>query len=176
LGPRNRSFFLAIILATAAPVFADSAANKALIASIDGDQSDSSRQGAFHGKVVPAAATSHNFAVDAIKPGGARIDFGSAGSARGFSESAKGSELAGSLSAGLASNSGSVSVFDVASMHGNVAGVHEDKDLGKHHGNEGASALSVIAVSEPGSGTLSLFGFAILGMIVYRRKGPTSAI
>jgi hypothetical protein len=116
---------------------------------------------------VPSPLASHNFAVDAIKPGGARIDVGAAGASHGFSAVSTSSGFSGSLN---------TSVLDIASQHGNAFGVHEDKNQGTHNANNGNGALTLNTVAEPGSGTLSLFGFVVLGMMVYRRKAPKNAV
>jgi hypothetical protein len=177
LGLRNRAFLLAITLAAATPAFADGAASIATEASIGGERGDSTRQGARHSKVMPAAFASHNFAVDAIKSGGARVDLGAAGSSRGFSAGSASSEFLGSQNTGSQSSDHPVSAFDVDSGTGDSSGWHGDQDGDKPHGKnqgdrDGVQAL--IAAAEPGTGTLSLFGFLILGMIVYRHKGPTN--
>jgi hypothetical protein len=179
LGLRNHAFLLAISLVAAAPVFADGAASNATEASIGGERGDSTRQGARHTNVIPAAFASHNFAVDAIKSGRARVDLGAAGSSRGFSAGSASSEFFGSQNAGLQSSDHPVSAFAVDSGPGNSSGWHGDQDGDKPHGKnqgdrDGAQAL--IAVAEPGTRMLSLFGFLIMGMIVYRHKGPTNGI
>jgi PEP-CTERM motif len=171
LGLKNSTFFLAITLFAAAPVFADGAIDKAPVASMDGDRSDSSRQGMPHKNALHGAATSRNFFPGSVKLSEARIDLGPAISSRGFSERTEGSDLDGPRNGEPVSNIRPVSVFDVDTKHGGSSGLNDHKDL-----DDGNGSLSVIAVPEPGSGTLSLFGFAILGMIAYGRKTLRNAI
>jgi hypothetical protein len=85
-----------------------------------------------------------------------------------MSEFRKGSEIAD-----LGSDSRRVSLLGVGFKHDDSGGKNDEKSRRKHkegHRDDVHALAPIVAVPEPRSLTLLLFGLAVSGMIVYRRN------
>jgi len=116
-----------------------------------------------------------NFLLSSIKENGSETS--------SFAKDEKGANLGTYLSTGVDSNAHPVTLVDFGANQG--ASSDKDKGKGKRGGGAGnengttsgsGAPSPLIAVAEPGSQTLLLFGLAGLGVLFYRRKTLTSAI
>ena len=171
--PKQASLLLAVILAAPAFAFADnipghSKSGNNYVAFSEGltDQQDSQGNSARC-----------NFLLSSIKENGSE--------ANSFARDEKGANLGTYLSTGVDSNAHPVTLVDFGANQG----ASSDKGKGKGKGKQGGGAGNengttsgsgapspLIAVAEPGSQTLLLFGLAVLGVLFYRRKTLTIAI
>ena len=166
---RHGSFFLAVVLSTAAPAFAD----KIPVNLTEGDRGAVSMQGSPDKNALKDASASRTFGLSAFKEDASRIKLNPAVRMSDFSKDGKISDLAALLNSAPGLNNHRASLFDLGSKHGVSFGRDDEKARGKHNGrdrDDGDGPLSVVAIPEPGSLTLLLFGLAVLGMIVFRRN------
>jgi hypothetical protein len=171
LKPKQAPLLLAVILAAPAFAFADnipghSKSGNNYVAFSEGltDQQDSQGNSARC-----------NFLLSSIKENGSETS--------SFAKDEKGANLGTYLSTGVDSNAHPVTLVDFGANQG--ASSDKDKGKGKRGGGAGnengttsgsGAPSPLIAVAEPGSQTLLLFGLAGLGVLFYRRKTLTSAI
>ena len=169
--PKQAPLLLAVILAAPAFAFADnipghSKSGNNYVAFSEGltDQQDSQGNSARC-----------NFLLSSIKENGSETS--------SFAKDEKGANLGTYLSTGVDSNAHPVTLVDFGANQG--ASSDKDKGKGKRGGGAGnengttsgsGAPSPLIAVAEPGSQTLLLFGLAGLGVLFYRRKTLTSAI
>lgn len=163
---KNAASFLALALAAAVPLFADSfpghsRGGSKYVTFSEGFTSQQNSQG---------GAAECNFLLGAPTATGLTT-----------------SSIAGLSSTGMAASGASVKLVD---FKGNQsASSDKDKGKGKGKGKQGGGSgngtgttsgsgapAPLVAVAEPGSQSLLLFGLAGLGMLVFRRKTFTSAI
>lgn len=168
---KNAASFLAITLAAAVPLFADSfpghsRGGSKYVTFSEGFTSQQNSQG---------GAAECNFLIGAPKENGL--------SASSLVMGEKGS----GLGSGGASTGNSVHLVDFSGNNGTSADKDKGKGKGKGKQNGGSGggngtaagnggSAPLVSVPEPSSQTLLLFGLAGLGMLVFRRKAFTSAI
>lgn len=170
---KHGSFFLAVVLSTAAPAFAD----RISVDRMDGDRGSVSLQELPNRNVVQDASASRKFGLSRFKEDELRIEFNPAVRMSDFSKDAKISDLGALLNSGSGPNSHQASLFDLGSQHGDSFRWDAEKAERKHHERDRDNDDGpLVAVPEPGSGTLLLFDLAGLGMIVYRRNALKNAI
>jgi hypothetical protein len=163
---KNTAWFLAFTLVAAAPLFADtipghSRGGSKFVTFSEGFTSQQNGQG---------ASAECNFLLGAPKENKLST-----------------SSIAGSSSTGMAASGASVKFVDFSGNNG--ASSDKDKGKGKGKGKQGGGSGNgngttpgsgapspLVAVAEPGSQALLLFGLAGLGMLVFRRKTFTNAI
>jgi hypothetical protein len=163
---KNAACFFALTLAAAAPLIADtvpghSKGGSKYVTFSEGFTSQQNGQG---------ASAECNFLLGAPRESGLST-----------------SSIAGSSSAGLPATEASIKLVDFSGNNG--ASSDKDKGKGKGKGKQGGGSGNgngttpgngapspLIAVAEPGSQALLLFGLAGLGMLVFRRKTFTNAI
>jgi len=130
-------------------------------------------QGSPDKNALKDASASRTFGLSAFKEDASRIKLNPAVRMSDFSKDGKISDLAALLNSAPGLNNHRASWFDLGSKHGVSFGRDDEKARGKHNGrdrDDGDGPLSVVAIPEPGSLTLLLFGLAVLGMIVFRRN------
>jgi hypothetical protein len=102
-----------------------------------------------------------------------------------FAKDEKGANLGAFLSTGVDSNAHPVTLVDFGADQGASSDNDKDKGKGKQAGGSGngngttssnSAPSPLIAVAEPGSQSLLLFGLAGVGVLFYRRKTLTLAI
>jgi hypothetical protein len=163
---KNTAWFLAFTLAAAAPLFADtipghSRGGSKYVTFSEGFTSQQNGQG---------SSAECNFLLGAPKANGLSTN-----------------SIAGSPSAGIAATGASVKFVDFSGNNGASSDMGKGKGKGKGkqgggsgNGNGttsgGGTTAPLIAVAEPGSRSLLLFGLAGLSMLVFRRKTFTNAI
>jgi hypothetical protein len=117
-----------------------------------------------------------NFLLSSIKENGSETST--------FAKGEKGTSLGTYLSTGVDSNSHPVKLLDFGANQGASSDKDKGKGWGKPRGGDGddngsggsSSAPSpLIAVAEPGSQSVLLFGLAAVGMLFYRRKALANA-
>jgi hypothetical protein len=162
---KNAASLLAITLAAAVPLFADGIrGGSKYVTFSEGFTSQQSGQG---------ASAECNFLLGATKENGLSTSataMGEKGSTLGSSPAPSGNSI------------------NLVNFNGND-GASSDKDKGKGKGKPGGGSGNgngttpgngapspVIAVTEPGSRSLLLFGLACLAMLVFRRKTFTIAV
>ena len=161
------TLFLAFMLATAAPAFADS---------VPGHSKDTNKYVTFSEDFLGQQDSQGNTAKCNFLSGSPNETGSQKGSfsAASFSGFTRGESAAHTLK-----------LVDFGSSNGSSADKDNDKDKGKHNGKDkdgdesgagGGTPSPLIAIPEPGSQSLLLFGLAGLGMFVYRRKSLTNAI
>lgn len=177
---KNATSFLALTLAAAVPVFADGISSH----SGGGSKFVTFSEGFTSSQNLQGASAECNFLLGASREKGRLSASTIAGASSG--EAATG-EKSSIFAGGAASSENFVSLVNFARNNG----VSSDKDKGEGKGKgkqgggsgngkgttSGSGAPSpLIAVAEPGSQSLLLFGLAGLGMLVSRRKTFANAI
>jgi hypothetical protein len=87
--------------------------------------------------------------------------------------------VAAQVDSGRGSSNRQVRVFDIDSRYGDSFGRNDEKahrKLNGRGGDDGDGRVSLVAIPEPGSRTLLLFGLTGLGMVFYRRNWLRNAI
>ncbi len=164
------SFFLGVVLFTAAPGFADQIAADR----VDGDKGSVAMQELFHDTALQDVSALHDFDLSALKEDKFQIEFNpyirmsdrSKDGGIAIVATPEGSEP------GL-SNRHQVRFYDLDSRHGDSLERNEEKAHRKLHrrgGDHDDGHVSLGAVPEPRSLTLLLFGLTGLGMVLYRRN------
>jgi PEP-CTERM motif-containing protein len=143
---RHGTFFLAVVLSTAAPIFADEIPANFT----QGDKGSVSMPGWLDKDALKDSFASCNLGLSTFKEDEFRIESNPAVLVSDFGKDGKIS-LDVPLNSGLGPNDRPASLFDLSS--------NRDSD----------GPLSVVATPEPGSFTLLLFGLAALEIIGYRR-------
>ena len=169
------SFFLAVILSTAAPCFAD----QIPVDRMDGDRGSVSTQGLLHEKALQEASALRHFGPSAFKEDEFQNRFNPYFRMSDSSKDGGIAILATKIGSRLGSNNHQVSWFDIDSRPGDSFEGNDEKGQRKVNGeagDEGDGRVSLVAVPEPGSLTLLLFGLTGLGMVFYRRKWQQNAI
>jgi len=175
---KNTVWFLAFTLVAAAPLFADT---------IPGHSRNGSRfvtfsEGFTSQQNSRGGSAECNFLLGAPKENGLSTSSFAGSSSSALAMGEKGSELG----SGGASTGNSVHLVDFS---GNNGASSDDKGKGKGKGKQGGGSANgngttsgssapvpLIAVPEPGSQSLLLFGLAGFGLVYYRRKTLTIAI
>jgi len=175
---KNAAWFLAFTLAAAAPLFADtipghSRGGSKYVTFSEGFTSQQNGQG---------ASAECNFLLGAPKENKLSTSSFAGSSPSALAMGEKGSQLG----SGGASTGNSVNLVDFS---GNNGASSDNKGKGKGKGKQGGGSgngsgttsgngapAPTIAVAEPGSQSLLLFGLAGLGMLVFRRKTFTGAV
>ena len=164
---KHGTLFLAFVLAAAAPAFADS---------VPGHSKDTNKYVTFSEDFLGQQDSQGNSAKCNFLSGSPN----EAGSQKGSFSAAPFSGFSRGESATY-----TLKLVDFGSSHGSSADKDNGKGKGKHDGKDkdgdgsgagGGTPSPLIAIPEPGSQSLLLFGLAGLGMFVYRRKSLTNAI
>ena len=169
------SFFLAVILSTAAPGFADQIA----VDRTDGDRGSVSTQARFHEEALQDVSALRHFGLSALKEGEFQIEFDPDIRMSDFSKDGRIAILTSQVSSGPSTGDRQVMLFDVDSRYGDSFGRNEEEGHRKYNGrgeDDGDGRVSLVAIPEPGSRTLLLFGLTGLGMMAYRRNSLKNAI
>lgn len=169
------SFFLAVILSTAAAGFADQIPADRR----DGDKGSVATQRLFHDGALQDVSALRDFDLSALKKDEFQIEFDPY-VRTGDLRRDEGMEIvATQVSYGLGLSNRHVRLYDVDSGNGDPFERNEEKAHLKLHGrgrDHGHGHVSLVAVPEPPSLTLLLFGLTGLGMLFYRRKWLRKAI
>jgi hypothetical protein len=157
---RHELIVLALVLLIAAPAFADK------IRGTDPTQEFSDKD----------AALSRGFGLAVFPNNVFRIEPDSGVRMGEFGE---GRELSDpdTLRLGSGQNDPQVRLLDLGSKHGDSFRWDEEKAWKNHKKqfrDDGEGSSSAVAIPEPGSLTLLLFGMVVLGIIVYRHNTPTN--
>jgi hypothetical protein len=177
---KQGTLLLAVVLAAAAPAFADSIPGH----SRSGNNYVAFSEGLTEQQDLKGNSARCNFLVSSIKEEGAKA---SSFAPASFSEFAKGANLGTYLSTGQRSDMPPPKVVDFGGNQGASSDNNNGKGKGKHNGTDGdgngngtgvgsGTPEPLIPIAEPGSQTLVLSGLAGLGMLFYRRKSMTSAV
>ena len=167
-------FFLAVILSTAAPGFADQIPADRM----DRDRGSVSMQGLFHEKALQDVSALRHFGLNALKEDEFQIESIPYVRMSDLTKDGRIAILVTHVSSGPGSNDRQVRLFDIDSR-GDRFGRNEKKAHRKHNGRDrgdGDGPVSIVATPEPGSRTLLLFGLTGLGMVFYRRNWLRNAI
>ena len=164
------SFFLAVILSTAAPGFADQIPADHM----DGDRGSLSTQGLFHEKALEDVSALRHFGLSALKEDESQIGFNPYVRMSDFSKDGGIAIVATQVGSGPGLSNRQVKLFEVDSRYGDDSfGGNDEKahrKLNGRGGNDGDGGVSLVAIPEPRSLTLLLFGLTGLGMVLYRRN------
>ena len=169
------SFFLAVILSTAAPGFADQIPADRM----DEDRGSVSMQRLFHERALQEVSALRHFGLSALKEDEFRIESNRYVRMSDFSKDGGIAIVAVQVGSGPGSSNRQVSLFDVDSRYSDSFGRNEEKahrKLNWKGGDDGDGRVSLVAIPEPGSRTLLLFGLTGLGMVFYRRNWLRNAI
>jgi len=148
------TFFLAVVLSTSAPVFAD----KTTLNFVQGDKDSASIPEGPRRNAFQDSSASRTFGLPTLKEDEFRIESNSAVIKSDFGMDCKISELDALSNSGLGPNDRLTSLYGLSSNR------------------DGDDPLSVTAAPEPGSLTLLPFGLAGLGVLVFRRTALKNAI
>jgi hypothetical protein len=178
---RQGTFLLIVILAVPAFAFADNVpghskgANKYVTFS-EGFSSQQDIQG---------NSAQCNFLLGSSSGTGSSASSIAGASSSGIAKGETGANLGAFLSTGMGPNTHPVKLVDFGSTQGASSDKDKGKGPAKHHAGDSdgngpgvgsGTPSSVIAVAEPASQSLLLFGLAGLGMLFHRRKSLTNAI
>ena len=174
---KTAASFLALTLAAAAPLFADtipghSRGGSKYVTFSEGFTSQQNGQG---------ASAECNFLLGAPKLSALSTSSFVGSSSNGLAMGEKGS----ALGSGGAPSGNSINVINFSGNNGASSDKGKGKGKGKQGGGSGngngttagnGAPAPLIAVAEPGTQSLLLFGLAGLGMLGFRRKSFTNAI
>jgi hypothetical protein len=181
---KQGTMLLVVVLAAAAPAFADSIPGH----SRSGNNYVAFSEGLTDQRDLQGNSARCNFLISSIKEEGSKT---SSFAPASFSEFAKGANLGTYLSTGLRSDMPPPKVVDFGGNQGASSDNNNGKGKGKHNGTDGdgggngngngtgvgsGTPEPLIPIAEPGSQTLVLSGLAGLGLLFYRRKSLTSAV
>jgi hypothetical protein len=169
------SFFLAVILSTAPPSFAD----QIPVDRMDGDQGSVATQARFHEKALQDVSAVRHFGLSTLKEGKFQIEFDPDVRMSDFRKDGGIAILGTQVGSRPGSNNRQVRLFDVDSKHGDSFGGNDEnahRKLNGKGGDDGDGRVSLVAIPEPESRTLLLFGLTGLGMVFYRRNWLRNAI
>jgi hypothetical protein len=170
---KEEILLLAVVLATAAPAFADNISGQSEF----GNSHVAFSEGLTEQQEVKGSSARCSFLLDSVSQNGAKTYSIIRTSFSEFTRSDKRFNLGELQNAGMESDSGHVKLVDfdwgASPAKGKDKG-HKRYDGGDGEGNtmgNGSGTLSpVILAAEPGEQTLLLCGLAGLGMLCYRRK------
>jgi PEP-CTERM motif len=178
--PRSRTLknkraplLLAVILAAPAFAFADNIPGH----SKTGNNFVSFSEGLTDQQDSQGNSARCNFLLSSIKQNGSNTG--------SFTMGGKDANLGTHLSTGMASNTNPIKLFDLGANQGASSDKNKRKGPDKHDGDNsggdgsgvgGGLPSPVIAVPEPGSQLLLLFGLTGAGILFYRRKASTNAV
>lgn len=180
---KQGSLLLAVVLATAAPAFADSIPGH----SRNGNNYVAFSEGLTDQQDLQGSSARCNFLLSSIKEDKSKTSSITPMSLSEFAKGEKGSNLGALPGNGFDSDSHHPKVVDFGGDQGASSDNKNGKGKGKHNGSDGdgngngtgsgsGAPEPLIPIAEPGSQTLVLFGLAGLGMFCYRRKSLTSAV
>lgn len=173
---RHGSLFLAVALFAAAPAFADKIPADFRVA----DGGSVYMQALPNAKALPGVSVYRNSNLRALKEGQFPGAFHPVFLMSGFANDSKIADLDTLLISGMVSNGHQAGLLDLHFNHADLWGRDGGSRWPNHPrwgwdgGNDGAP--SAVAIPEPRSLTLLLFGLAGLGLFVYRRNPLKNAI
>jgi hypothetical protein len=180
---KQGTLLLAVVLATAAPAFADSIPGH----SRSGNNYVAFSEGLTDQQDLQGNSARCNFLLSSIKEEGSKTSSFAPASFSEFAKGEKGANLGTYLNSGLRSEPTPPKVVDFGGNQGASSDNNNGQGKGKHNGTDGdgngngtgvgsGTPEPLIPIAEPGSQTLVLSGLAGLGMLFYRRKSLTSAV
>jgi hypothetical protein len=181
LKSQQATFLLAVILAAPAFALADNIPGH----SRNGNTYVTFSEGFSEQQGPQSGSARCNFLLSSIKRNGVETNSFTRASFSEFAKSDKAANFGPPLNTGVESDSDHIALGgfgdnqDASSDkdHGKVGGNDNGGDGdGNEKGSGGGTPPLEIAVAEPGSQTLLLFGLAAVGMLFYRRKALTNAI
>jgi hypothetical protein len=182
---KQGTLLLAVVLAAAAPAFADSIPGH----SRSGNNYVAFSEGLTEQQDLQGNSARCNFLISSIKEEGSKTSSFAPASFSEFSKGERGANLGTYLSAALHSDPTPPKVVDFGGNQGASSDNNNGKGKGKHNGTNGdgdgngngsgvgsGAPEPLIPIAEPGSQTLVLSGLAGLGLFFYRRKSLASAV
>jgi hypothetical protein len=172
---QHAAFLIAVILAAPAFALADNIPGH----SKSGNNYVTFSEGFTEQQDVQGSSARCNFLLGSIKENGSNTNSIPHASFSEFARGDKGSNFGALPNAGVESDSREVNLFDFRDNGNKSSSYGRDKGKGRgKHSGDGDGGTSgtgsgtpdpLVAIAEPGSQTLLLFGLAGLGLVFYRR-------